>query len=209
MRLLLNKLKRSVTLLELLIAIALISLIVIGFSGIELFSRYHLLTSDRRIKTQNEVSFVLEHMSKQISRAIGNERVNNASNVTRNILIGGDAALWAYIDASGDGQRDAADNWIAYIFNNASHELRYCEECNAAAPNQCNSCNPSWETISRHITNLTVSIPRAGGFLSDNYVDVEIRACYNPSGIPDLCGSTDNPSVTMRNHIKMPSVSTN
>jgi len=63
---------KSVTLVELIIAIVLLSVMVIGFSSIETFSRYHVLSADRRVKLQNNVSYALDHMTKHIAQAIGN-----------------------------------------------------------------------------------------------------------------------------------------
>lgn len=61
----------ALTLLELIIAIILLGVIVIGFSSIELFSRYQVLSADRRTQVQNEVALVLEHMSKNVMQGVG------------------------------------------------------------------------------------------------------------------------------------------
>jgi prepilin-type N-terminal cleavage/methylation domain-containing protein len=71
-------LKKAVTLLELLIAIVLLSVVTIGISSIDIFSRSHVLSSQRRTTLQNEASFVLGHMTKEITRAIGNTRIDPA-----------------------------------------------------------------------------------------------------------------------------------
>jgi len=64
------------TLIELLISIVLLSLIVLGFASINVFSRYHVITSDRRAKLQNEVSYCMEHMTRNISMAFGNTEID-------------------------------------------------------------------------------------------------------------------------------------
>jgi len=60
------RLNRAVTLMELIIAIILMSLIILSLTSIYLFSRFHVFTSDRLTKAQNEASLVLEHMTKNI-----------------------------------------------------------------------------------------------------------------------------------------------
>ena len=64
--------KRSsaVTLLELLIAVAFFSLIVIAAATINVFGRYYLSSADKRAKVQNELSFAMEHMTKYVSQGV-------------------------------------------------------------------------------------------------------------------------------------------
>jgi len=183
--------QRSLTLFELLIAIALLSLMVLGFASIDLFSRHQVLTADRRAQVQNEVSFVLEHMSKQISMAIG-----DANQIPVNIdTPGGSNPPWrrirVWIDSNPDGIRDTDDVEIAYEWNRNNNRVRYWPDF--TGPN---------EEISNRVTNFDVS-------QTDNYVSVELTSCWDPDGTPFACGTSDNPTVTMRTRIRMPSVSTN
>lgn len=62
---------RGLTLLELMIAIVLMGMLVLGFYSIDLFSRYHVISSDKRAKLQNEISYALEYMSKQVQQSMG------------------------------------------------------------------------------------------------------------------------------------------
>jgi len=41
-------LKKSITILELLVALSLLTVMVLGFSSMDMFGRYHVLTSDKR-----------------------------------------------------------------------------------------------------------------------------------------------------------------
>ena len=188
--------QKSLTLFELLIAIALLSLMVLGFVSIDLFSRHHVLTSERRAQVQNEVSYVLEHMAKQISRAIGNANQptvtieNPNPNATR-IRVWVDGDPYATPSVSPNGRRDANDIEIAYQWNSNNNRVRYWPKF--PGPN---------EEISNRVTNFDVS-------QTDNYVSVELTSCWDPDGTPFGCGTSDNPTVTMRTRIKMPSVSTN
>ncbi|MCX5701420.1 MAG: hypothetical protein NTW64_00335 [Candidatus Omnitrophica bacterium] len=186
-------LDKSVTLLELLIAMSLLGLLVIGISSIETFSRYQLTSAGIRSRLQNEVSFLLEHMAKNVNMAIGdysNLPVDTSS-------IDGDTAIRVYVDLTsgglppGDGKRGAGgDCWIAYRFRPAtSYQIWYY--ANYSGPSSAN------ETIAHDITDFTASYSN-----SNNYIEVIATACANPP-----CGSINHPNVTMTSRIEMPSVS--
>ncbi|MDD5129384.1 MAG: hypothetical protein PHO40_07035 [Candidatus Omnitrophica bacterium] len=70
----LNK-KTGVNLIELIVCMVLISLVVLGFFSVELFSRHHVISSDRRAKLQNDLSYSLEYISKYVQQSAGD--INN------------------------------------------------------------------------------------------------------------------------------------
>ena len=182
-------LNKSLTLVELLIAVCIFSLIVVGFSNIDTFSRYHVLSSDRRIKLQNDAAYVLEHMAKNISKAIGDA---NQAAVDTSSGISGDTAIKVWIDSNSNGKRDGSDIQIAYRYRGATdYQIWYYSDY-VGSPG-------SYEVISRKISSFS-------GSLSDNYVLVEVGTCWNPAV---ACGSLDNLALSMTNRIYMPSVSTN
>lgn len=206
--------QRAVTLLELLIGIVLFSLIALVLSTVDLFSRQNVIGSERRARLQNEVSYVLEHMTKEITRTIGNEVVNGAQSVAFIDNEPNWVLLRVYIDANGNGRRDTGagtDRWIAYILRlvppASRNQMWYCPQCTNF---QCTFCVPAWGTatniLSRQITNFTPTKP-GGAVLSDNFITVQTTACWDPDGVPDACGTAANPSVTMSSRIEMPSVS--
>ena len=199
---------RGLTLIELLIAVSIFSLIVVGFSNIDTFSRYHVMSSDRQVKLQNDASYVLEHMAKNITGtgtlggAIGD--INQPPvNLT---TIGGDNAIKVWIDYNPNGQRDASDREIAYRFTGspAAYQIKFCPECTNGP---CTNCNPNWnstEILSSRISTFTPTYSS-----TDNYIDIDITACWDPDGSPVTCSSLDNPALSMKNRISMPAVSTN
>lgn len=63
---------KSVTLIELLVAVALIGLVILATANIDLFSRGYLLTADRRAKLQNELYLVADDICKNVAQAPGN-----------------------------------------------------------------------------------------------------------------------------------------
>ena len=72
---------KSLTLFELIVALTLFSMMILGFASLDTFGRHHVISSERRAKMQNGLSFVLEHMTKHIADAIGNESVHGAKAV--------------------------------------------------------------------------------------------------------------------------------
>jgi hypothetical protein len=204
-------LNKSVTLVELLIALTLIGLVVLGFSSIDLFSRFHVTTSDRRIQLQNDVATALEHMTKQISRAIGNTALTDT------------VAVKAYADNKGiririddspaNGYVDANDTWIAYRHENigspaTDSEIRFY-------PNAGSIETPAepHESIAHRIvisSGGVYGVEFSGnfdvnGWLLDNILEVKVSGRWNPAQTV----SNENPEVTLRTRILMPAVSTN
>jgi type II secretory pathway component PulJ len=202
------KISPAVTLVELLIAIVLLSLVVLNFSSLDLFSRHHVITADRRVKVQNEVSLAMEHMAKQLSRAIGNIGIQGPVSIidpANSAGVPADFLLQCYIDADasggpGDGQRNIADRWIGYRLN--GNQLQYCSQC---TDNTCAVCAPaSWELVADNITGFIST-----GLINENNITLTVSGCWDADNLFFACGSPDNPSVTMHTRIKMPSVSVN
>ncbi|MDD5594848.1 MAG: prepilin-type N-terminal cleavage/methylation domain-containing protein [Candidatus Omnitrophica bacterium] len=209
--------EKALTLIELLIAIILLSVISLGFTSISLFTNFQTITSDRRAKLQNTASLILEHMSKNIANAIGNETTDGVNMVVNTAPIGADEAVRVFIDVpdttagaaanTPNGRRDALDHWIAY--RRDGNQLQFCPACTDSS---CTACNPAWGTQINNLSNsnsfvsLTVTKPvKADGSLSDNYIDVVLVCRWNPANAV----AVDNPEINMRNRIKMPSVSIN
>ncbi len=219
---------KSVTLIELLIAIALFSMVILAFSSISLFSQYHLLTSERRARVQNELSYVVDHMTKEISKAIGNEWVYGEGSVIAQEHSTSPTIdrLKIRIDSNQNGKVDngvGGDKWISYTFNPIdSDTFWYCPDLGTNYnPNP--SCAPV--LLSHKITDFDFSVlkssgtpshacptgvsnPGASGCLSVDYINVTLTTCWDPL-TPTTCGTPDKPSATMNARIKMPSVSTN
>jgi hypothetical protein len=196
-------LKKSVTLLELLIAIVLLSVVTIGISSIDIFSRSHVLSSQRRTSLQNEASFVLGHMTKEITRAIGNTQIDRAVFFYIN-----NNGIRIRIDdhplPSGNGRIDLDDSWIAY--RQVGSEIWFYDNAGTVEP----PAGPH-DVLASHVVFTDFTQPsdtwglQIDRDLSVNFIDVTIRCRWRPN--PPA--SVDNPQVELRTRIKMPSVSTN
>jgi len=182
--------KRGITLIELLISLVLMTMIVLSFASFDLYGRYHVLTADRRARVQNDVAFVLEHMTKEISKAEGD--VNHQPILIPSPPPGGrmEQIQFNSKDCGCVMSYDFYGTPAGYPFG---YLVEFCEWGVPAAG----------KTISKKITNVSPNYN-----VTNNYLDIELTGCYDPDGTPNTCGTPDNPSVTMRTRIKMPSVST-
>lgn len=194
---------RSLTLIELLIAVSLLAVMVLGIANIDIFSRFQLVTADRRVKLQNDLSLCLEHMVKNLSNAIGNEALLGANS---SVFIWPNstntAVLSVFTDTNGNGTMEAGagDYWMGYIFNSGNKQLNYCSRC---ADYSCSSCSVAQELLAKDITAFSAS----KDFSQGNYINVVLTACWDPTGAIGPCGSPSNPSATMATAITLPSVS--
>ena len=211
-----NTSKQAITLVELLVALALMGLLFVGITQLETYARFHLVTSARHVKVQNETTIALEQMSREISMAIGH---------------GGDWPVRMYndgrgirirIDSNQNGILDPAiDTWIAYrhegIPNNITpvdSEIRFYD--NVPNNNDESVLTPLiFRSISRRIRiadfgtpGLQFNSPFIGQELQDNTLIVRVISCWEPSS-DATCGTLDNPQAEVEIQILMPSVSAN
>ena len=57
--------------MELIIAISLLGVILLGVTAFDVASRYFLKSNERKSQIVNELTFILEHLSKNINQAVG------------------------------------------------------------------------------------------------------------------------------------------
>ena len=165
-------------------------LLIVGFSSIDLFSRFQVIASERRAKLQNEVSFGLEHMTKSIGRAIGD--INDPPVIVDYAV----PRLDIWVDNNSNGMKDADDLQVAYVYDSGRHQLSYLPD--VLAPQEEQLISQRVHLFNATATNTT------------NYVFVTLGSCWDPAQTGGLlCGSPDNPAVIMNATIRMPSVSTN
>ncbi|MCM8797489.1 MAG: prepilin-type N-terminal cleavage/methylation domain-containing protein [Candidatus Omnitrophica bacterium] len=196
-----QKIQSGISLIEMLVTLVLLSILVLGVSSIDVFSHYHLFTADRRAKLQNEVSYLLEHMAKNLLLAIGNPALGESVVDTSSPVSGYSSALHVYVDANASGSRDTDDYWVAYGFNNSVGAVRYCGNCSG---NPCTTCNIEWENISTRISSCSWNYDT-----SANYINVTVVSCWDLTQAKYPCNTSNNPQITMNSTIKLPSVATN
>ncbi len=226
--------KNAVTLLELILAITFLSVIVLGINSIYYFSHFQTVNTERRAWLQNQLSITVEHVRKEIGKAIGNEAVDGANQVIDTTSgVSGNTAIKVYVDsgvasgvapniiyATGDGRRDiATDRWIAYRWTGATgstateYQIWFCPQCANVA---CAACNPAWGTAQNIVaTNIAAFV--VGSLVGATFVPGKPGAPgpLNNNSIavqitacwdPAIAENVDNPCLTITTLITMPFV---
>jgi Tfp pilus assembly protein PilV len=186
---------KSITLVELLVSILIVTILVLSFYSLETFSHGQVINSERRAKVQNQLAYVLEHMSKYVQRASGN---------TANKPIVETATGFQVRVDFNDPQTPSvlADYTVGYSLDSATHTLS--TTCSGSA-----NCPFGTETLSNKIIGNFVSnaimpnSPTDGFYVKvdplGNFVDIGLVGCYNPSQPPNTAATRlTNPQVEMK-----------
>lgn len=105
--------KFGLTLVELLIAVGLIGMIVLAIMAIDVASRRFFNTSDFETRVQNEVSPILDMITKDILRATGQRD-------DRGIILPSINRINIRQDTAQTYSNYSDDPWVAYFLNNSA-----------------------------------------------------------------------------------------
>jgi len=203
------------TLIELLIVVVLLSLISLGFFNLHRFSQDQVFQADRRAKVQNEISFILEHMTKHVKgTAWHGGAIGDMNNLPITLVAGGGGVTQIQIrtDWNSNGRLDPpvasdpnTDKIIVYEYD--SNNIRFYANF---------TDNPgTFETLTNRAVilgpfNGTISgvdIPsRIDYTLGNNFFAITLGGCWDPAQWPLNVRALANPQVTMTATINMPSV---
>ncbi|MDD5116467.1 MAG: prepilin-type N-terminal cleavage/methylation domain-containing protein [Candidatus Omnitrophica bacterium] len=188
--------KTGVSLIELIISIVLISLVLLGFFSVELFSRHHVISSDRRTKLQNELSYSIEYMSKYVQQSCGD--FNNPP-ITAYPVSGVQTGFRVRVDLNTPQTPNdlTDDTWINFYLD--SHQLKTSQ--GAVTENLAENI------ISNFDPYIMPASPDKGfyAYITDQgtAIDIGLVARYDPSS----AASSDNPQVSMKTRLVSPSAS--
>ena len=186
--------RRAMTLIELLVALVVMSLVMMGFYCIQIFSDNQVVTSNRKVALQNEVSYILEHMAKYCGQAVGDGQTYAINNTPSDSL-----SFW--VDSDHDGILNKSLDTRVYYHHTNPGTIEFCDHADPTLI----SCTHAVEVMGRHITSdfSTFTVNPA-----TNFVIANISSCWDTSS-PGTCGSLINPRVNMSTSIFLPSVSAN
>jgi len=176
--------------MELLLAMTLFSVMVLGISTVQIFCQQTLVNTNRKARVTNQVSYVLEHMSKYIGMGVGNAgdypvTINAAPSFCTNAI-----QVWTDLDQS--GTKNAPDCKVLYCLNSTTHTLSFYS-------------NYTSESVPGPVEFLGYNILQMIVYVIRNAVDVTIVGCLDASASSSL----DNPRITLQTRIVMPLVSSN
>lgn len=214
MNLLLRKNINAITLIELLIGITIVSIMVLSLYSIDSFSRGQLMNSDRRAKVQNELSYVIEHMTKYTQKASG-----TVSNKAIEAIASGFQLRVDLRDPGLQTPSDLNDAWVSYVLtgNTLSASCIEIIPGNGACGSFVNE-NLSAKIVAGFVSGtLPDPLPNnpAGFYVligvgaQSNLVDIGLVGRYNPTEVPTPATKSANPQVAMKTKIICNSASTN
>jgi hypothetical protein len=198
-----NKKAFGFTLVELVIATILMTLLSLSYFHIDYFGRFHAINSDRKARLQNNVALVMQRLSKDASRAIGDYN-HHAASVGQ--TIDGDQAIKIWVDVNGNGRRDTlagGDRVVAYQFTDTG-EVYYYSNCvgDVDVPN-CGGGSSARELLATRIIapgSVEMPVPL---ILANANLEIYLRSRWDVA----TDSSQENPEVNMYIRLNMPAVS--
>lgn len=188
--------KKAMTLLELVMSIALVTLLMAGIGSVAVFARYQATTSSRLTQLQNEGTLILEHMAKNVSGAIGCWDAGGSSvpdNIKAYRNIGPNPNRDIFLIDGGDGKVSGDDHYICY--KHAAFTWSFCPDSNF----DCSACNSgAFLTLSNHVTQLVAAIRDD----EPATLDILLALRWDTASAT----SPSNPSVSVQTALFAPSV---
>ncbi|MCD6228847.1 MAG: hypothetical protein J7K17_05170 [Candidatus Omnitrophica bacterium] len=108
--------RKSITLVELIIAISLLGVILLGVTAFDVASRYFLKSNERKSQIVNELTFILEHLSKNINQAVGDISNPGIVKVEQNSRV----LLHLRQDVLRTPNDYSDDLWVTYVYYTTS-----------------------------------------------------------------------------------------
>lgn len=184
----------ALSLIELLISMILMALILLGFFSIDLFSRHHVVSSDRRAKVQNEISYAIEYMSKYVQMSTGG---GNYPPIKRYPATGVQTGFQVNVDLNNTQTAGdfTDDTWVTFYLEGAA--LKTSAEANPLSD----------EIVGVFDASAMPEFPDKGFYvnITDQGTAVEIGLVgrYNPA----VAADPDNPQIFMKTRLVSPSSS--
>ncbi len=201
------------TLVELLVSLACLSILVLYFSAFQEIASQDLFATDRRARVQNEAAVILESIVKEVQKTIGNSQMTISGNSYNPIYkkTTGNAMKLKFIwDSNENGAFDEGSDDIGCFKMREGGTYQVLYGSNDAGNFWGGNCAGGGELISDRLVAVSVNLPENhdGPFdLTTNVITISVTTCWNPTGVPIACGEPDNPQVTMDTSISMPMVS--
>jgi Tfp pilus assembly protein PilE len=187
---------RGINLIELIVSVVLMSLVLLCFFSIDLFSRNHVISSEKRSKVQSEVVRAIEYMSKYVQQGIGD--FNNQP-ITAYPFLGAQTGFRVRVDLNAPQTASdlSDDTWVNFYLDGTA--LKALQGATTEALSE--------RIVGVFITEVMPESP-AGGFyvkITDQgtAVDIGLVGRHNPA----IAASLDNPQVAMKTRLVCPSSS--
>lgn len=186
--------KKSITLVELLVAGVLVSLVVMAAFTLDNTARSFYRSSKRKSELVNEMMFVVNHIQKNVSRRAGYLGDTTASVVANNQLI-------MSIDRNNTPTDLSDDFLIRYFYDANNNAVDFCDDWDSNLGN----CNTNTQTLVTGIIVNTAVDPVFSNLKSlgsqtpafDIGVSINLMGLYN-TGPNAPTSQRDNPSAELK-----------
>jgi hypothetical protein len=176
--------KRSITLLEMILAMSLLGTILIATTGIDLAARSFFKASDYRVRVANDLSFIFDHIQSFAALSSGWQDSAGYS-------IPSNSTLRIRLDGSTPNQfDDASDTWVEYDFNSVNNTIVFCDNFVVGT-----GCVGSSEILSSRIVPNSDSSPFFTVSGADSTLSLDISARYDPDS---SASRRDNPEINLK-----------
>lgn len=184
--------------MELILAIALMGIIILGVTSFDLGSRQFLQSSERKTKVLNEATLILDRVTKDALIGIGT--VNSRALITGEFdVLTNPTYIRIIPDTNGNGiyETGVDDRWIRYRYINLAPNLNTIERVRRDPP----GTGDTIEYLSRRAINLNAV--RVG---TTNTVQLILTLRFDPTRPQN---AFDNPEVVVQTTAEVPGWSLN
>lgn len=193
-----------------MVSIAVVGTMVLSFYSLETYSHQQVISADRRTKVQNSLSFCMEHMTKYVQQAGGNNNINYPAITLYPVASGTKTGFQIRVDFnSPQTPADFSDDALVY----------YTLAGNTLSTGCTGTCGTflSEDLSSKIVANFNNSVlpdsPTDGFYVvvdsSGNFVDVGLVGRYTPAEVTTPATRLTNPQVAMKTRLICNNSSTN
>jgi hypothetical protein len=181
--------QKTLSLMELMVGISLLGIIILGVTAFDAASHRFLRSSERSVEVLNELTYILEHIAKNVEVATGD--ITDAGIVIDESGGTEDLNMTIRIDQNDPPTPgDYSDDTLVRYYYDASPPL-HAEKILYFYPNYTGNPNDEREVLSYRVTNIIVSNSTSNDLIINN-----LTLRYNRD--EDINNST-NPEVTIEN----------
>jgi len=137
--------KQSLTLVELILSIVLLSVIILAAAAFNYTSLSFFQSSQRKAVILNEVALIEDHLAKYTSEAAG-----DVSNPGIRSSADKKAVMIRVALANSSAVPSTLDIWVHYRYNPAAHSIEFCPDWQGTS--STGSCNAVIQDLTKRVT---------------------------------------------------------
>lgn len=183
--------KKAMSLIELLVASALLLIIILAIFALDKSSRDFYRSTKRKSEVAAEVNFAIEHMNKHLMQVAGKDAGGFAAQQINPVIVDGAAeTVEFYLEPRAGLDFDMSDDSsMRYAYNSTKHSIVFCDDWDRSAF----SCIGSeLELIKGRVVSADFEPMLTGAAVYG--LNLTIDAIYDHSAVADVY---DNPDYNL------------